>query len=280
MVGGLGVIVAASFAVLAIGEGSAHALQFGSSCNANSVMTYRVWMAGIGWGPWTCDGATAGSIGESRQIEAIQVKSLDPRWGVCYQVHAAGIGWMGLTAGAESCDGTLAGTQNQSRRIEAIKVRQTGPSDTSGPPRSVRYRAYAQGLAWVDIAYDWATSGTTGQSRRMEAMWISFGTPLPACPSGLNYALAGGEGAAIGFQHDYNQVNICTGGQYSYHCGGALCFVNLQNFSIFAGVMTFQDTAGGYYGLVIGDHDQILDLKRAPDATSSYIYAGFSTSGP
>ena len=34
---------------------------------------YRVHMAGIGWGPWVTNGADAGTTGQNRQIESIQV---------------------------------------------------------------------------------------------------------------------------------------------------------------------------------------------------------------
>jgi len=266
-----------------IDEGRTSAVQFGSTCNQYSVMTYRVWMANLGWGPWACDGDYAGSIGESRQIEAIEVMSLDPRVGVCYQVHAAGIGWMGLTAGTESCDGLLAGTQNQSRRIESIRVRQTGSTLPTGtPPRNLVYQAYVQNRGWVPEAWDWAMSGTTGLSLRMEAMKLFTNNDLP-CPSGTSYVLSGGEGLGLSINHSLALPfpDVCFGGQYGYRCGPtAQCSVSLQNFSLFAGVFSFDDVNGGHYSLDVGDHDQILEMYRIPAGSSTSIYAGFSTAGP
>jgi Clostridial hydrophobic W len=261
------------FAAHRICERPAMALQFGSICPTGSLLQYRAWMANIGWGPWTCDGATAGSIGESRRIEAVQIVSLDSRLGVCYQVHASGIGWMGATAGGESCDGALAGTQGQSRQIEAIKVRMTGPLSDG---RAACYRAYVADYGWVSESYDWGTSGTTGQSRRMEAMWLHDQCGKPPCPPGGNYAMTGGEGAFIGFSHNFSYANpSCTGGQYAFHCGSALCYVNLaSDFQRSGNDITFSDVAGASYELTLGDHGEIAGMWR------NGVFVGASSSGP
>ena len=37
-------------------------------------MSYRAHVQGIGWQAWKSDGATAGTTGQARRVEAIQVR--------------------------------------------------------------------------------------------------------------------------------------------------------------------------------------------------------------
>ncbi|HWU90735.1 MAG TPA: hypothetical protein VN253_25890 [Kofleriaceae bacterium] len=259
----------ASAGVVLLQSAPAHATQYGSNCNASSKIEYRVYRGGQGWSVWYCDGDIAGSVNESRQLEALEVYSLIPGVSVCYDVHAAGIGWMGAAAGNESCDGTIAGTTGQNRRIEAAHIRLTGTTETS-----VFSYAYEQDYGWYNRAFDWAMVGTTGQGRRMEAIKI-WTAARPACPSGTNYyPFAGGEGFALGFYYNFDS-NICYGGQYAYNSGIAQVYVNLQsNFSRSGTTYSFNDVTGKAYSVWIDDHDRIVGGYRV----SNYI--GHSTAGP
>ena len=65
------------------------------------------------------DGQMAGTTGQGRRIEAVKIRLENaPGWSVAYQVHAAGIGWMGWVK-----DGEVAGTTGQGRRIEAVAIK-------------------------------------------------------------------------------------------------------------------------------------------------------------
>jgi uncharacterized protein YjdB len=68
--------------------------------------------------PWVSGGEISGTTGESRRIEAIQIKLLNsPDWNVKYQVHVADKGWLPWAA-----NGEIAGTTGESRQIEAIRI--------------------------------------------------------------------------------------------------------------------------------------------------------------
>ena len=85
---------------------------------------YSVHVAGIpDWQAERCtsevDGPLAGTVGESRAIEAIRISSRDPNPAcvVSYQVHAAEKGWIPTKR-----NGEMAGSMGESRRLEALRV--------------------------------------------------------------------------------------------------------------------------------------------------------------
>jgi uncharacterized protein YjdB len=111
---------------------------------------YKVYMAGKGWGPTVCDGAQAGTTGESRRIEAMHIWSpnLSPSQSIEYQSHLEDRGWV-----MSRYDGTVTGTTGESRRLEAIRIyltsRRTCP-DTFDP--DVSNPSYRFGNGWLLFA--------------------------------------------------------------------------------------------------------------------------------
>jgi uncharacterized protein YjdB len=73
--------------------------------------------------PAVSDGETAGTVGQSKRIEAIKINLNGlPGYSVEYRVHVQNIGWM-----AWQKDGAVAGTTAQSLRLEAIEIRVDAP---------------------------------------------------------------------------------------------------------------------------------------------------------
>ncbi|MCH9647162.1 MAG: matrixin family metalloprotease [Deltaproteobacteria bacterium] len=132
---------------------------------------YQANVEGLPWSSWMQNGATAGTTGQSLQMEATRIRLLQPQAGisVCYRAHVAVQGWMNPV-----CNGTIAGTVGQNRRMEAVTV------DLVGAPSgcSVVYRAHVKDLGWLPWVSNGAVAGTTGQSRRMEALQVR----LLGCP--------------------------------------------------------------------------------------------------
>jgi len=128
-------------------------------------VSYSVHMAGIGWGGYASNGETAGTTGQSRQIEAIKVRvSSTIGGGIRYNTHVAGVGWLGWQQNDEE-----AGTTGQSRQIEAIQVELTGKL---AQQFQVRYRVHMSGIGWSGWSSNGEEAGTTGQSRQLEAVEI------------------------------------------------------------------------------------------------------------
>ena len=84
-------------------------------------VTYRVHVAGRGWQNWVHAAEIAGTTGQGRQMEAIQIRLTDKmasNYYVEYRVHVAGYGWLGWVS-----DGEVAGTTGKGLRMEAIQIR-------------------------------------------------------------------------------------------------------------------------------------------------------------
>ena len=171
---------------------------------------YRVHMADLGWSSWVQEGGYAGTKGEGRRVEAVQMRfqpeqdASDPKSnaGLLYQVHVQDYGWLPTVR-----DGMVAGTTGQSRRIEAIRfadppiefdatvhcenrgdinahvgngVTVLGTVGESlrmeaitlkGSDR-LRYQAHVQDVGWTRECKAGELCGTTGQSKRIEAVRI------------------------------------------------------------------------------------------------------------
>lgn len=122
---------------------------------------YRAHVSGNGWLPMVCDGRTAGTVGQSRQMEAVQVYARAGN--VCYRSHLTGIGW----ERAFLCDGQVSGTVGQNRRMEAFQI------SNISTPLMFQYRAHVSWLGWLPWVDEGFTAGTTGQSRALEALQIN-----------------------------------------------------------------------------------------------------------
>ena len=140
---------------------------------------YRTHVQTYGWQGWAADGGMAGTSGESKRLEAIEIQltgEMANHYSVWYRVHAQTYGWLGWTR-----DGGRAGTATLSKRLEAIEIQVLpksagAPGSTSTPyvTRQVRYKTHVQTYGWQDWVYDGGMSGTSGESKRLEAIQIEL----------------------------------------------------------------------------------------------------------
>ena len=139
---------------------------------------YRTHIQGIGWeSDWRSDGAMSGTNGQALRLEAIQIRltgEMAECYDVYYRVHAQHFGWMGW-----ACNGESAGTAGYAYRLEAIQIcivpkGSDAPGSTDGCFRGalVRYRTHVQRYGWQGYVGDGVTSGTSGQSLRLEGIEI------------------------------------------------------------------------------------------------------------
>lgn len=128
-------------------------------------VTYLAYVSWRGWQQQVQNGATAGTTGEGRRMEAAQLRIANgpSEMGICYQAHVKGKGWM-----TPSCDGKETGTIGENRRMEAIRIWLTRfPQGCS-----IEYRAHVRGLGWLDWVQYSQVAGTVGEGRRMEALEV------------------------------------------------------------------------------------------------------------
>lgn len=117
------------------------------------------------WSDLVQNGEISGTVGKSKQLEGIMI---DPPAGVEMEadVHMQGIGWKtytGITHGSNTPLG-------ECRRIEAVRIRCV--KNPTG--RKLKYQVHVQTYGWMAECNEGETAGTTGISKRMEAIRIWF----------------------------------------------------------------------------------------------------------
>lgn len=147
--------------------------------NENSMIKYRAHVAEIGWQTWVTSGIQAGTTGKSSAIEAVQVELTDEyidKYDIYYRVHVPSKGWLGWAKNGET-----AGSVGISLRTEAFQIRLVtkGSEFLTGGKSSLtkpilNYSAHVQNIGWMNYVGEGTTAGTTGQSKRMEAIRINL----------------------------------------------------------------------------------------------------------
>ncbi len=150
--------------------------------NTDGGIQYRTHVQDYGWMDWTSDGLISGTSGQSKRLEAIEIKltgAAADLYDVYYRVHAQNVGWMDWASNGES-----AGTAGFSYRLEAIQIilvakGGAAPGETvyhfmDAADPCVVYSAHVQDYGWMAPVQSGAMSGTSGESRRLEALNMSL----------------------------------------------------------------------------------------------------------
>ncbi|MCT8389901.1 hypothetical protein D0501_07445 [Leuconostoc holzapfelii] len=139
---------------------------------------YQTHLAGTGWQNEVKNGELSGTVGQSRQIEAIKVHltgDLANQYDIYYRVHIQNFGWLDWTS-----NGGVAGSTGLALRVEAIQfmlnlkqqafTQSTQRASVSAADMS--FQVQGQDYGWQNTVANNAIGGTTGQSRRVEAIKI------------------------------------------------------------------------------------------------------------
>lgn len=144
--------------------------------NASGGISYQSHLKNIGWSAWVANDATSGTTGQSRPVEAIRMNltgAIANTYDVYYRVHVGEYGWLGWTK-----NGGIAGSVGCSMRVEAIQIRLCAKgrgiaiSQSYITRPSITVQSHVGGVGWQGAVGEGAVSGTTGQSKRIEAMVI------------------------------------------------------------------------------------------------------------
>ena len=140
-------------------------------------VSYRTHVQTHGWQRYVKDGAKAGTTGQAKRLEGMNVKLASKPVGgsIQYRTHIQRLGW---EKGWKS-DGAMSGTQGRSLRLEAMQVRLTGEM---AKKYDVYYRVHAQHFGWMGWAKNGQSAGTAGYSYRLEAMQIKIVPKGAAAP--------------------------------------------------------------------------------------------------
>lgn len=88
--------------------------------DSNLGIQYTTHCQTYGWIPWSYNGETNGTSGESKQLEAIKIQLTGAdagKYDVYYRVHAQHFGWLGWAKNGES-----SGTAGYAYRLEGIRI--------------------------------------------------------------------------------------------------------------------------------------------------------------
>lgn len=152
-----------------LGNSSNQAWNFKSYTQNISSVLYRAHVQDIGWQSWTQNGYTAGTTGQNKRIEAVNIKLSDNvSGGIEYQAHVENLGWQDWVS-----NGQLSGTTGQKLQMEAIRIRLTGDAVKK---YDVYYRVHSQQFGWLDWAKNGESAGTQGYTYRLEALEIQLVT--------------------------------------------------------------------------------------------------------
>ena len=158
-------------------------IKLSNNTSYKGTIQYQTHIQDIGWQGWKMNDEMSGTSGQSKRLEAIRIKLTDElaeNYDIYYRVHAQEFGWLGWAKNGES-----AGTAGYSYRLEAIEVKLVekdgkapGSTQDAYRQRYVSYQTHVQDIGWQGIKYDGDVAGTSGQSKRLEAINISLSNPL------------------------------------------------------------------------------------------------------
>ena len=196
--------------------------------DGTSKIRYRVYLQGTGWQDWKENGAIAGTTGQKKRIEAIEMHlegQIAEEYDVYYSVHMAKIGWSAYVKGNpdSSAGDDIVGTKDLSKRIEAVKIQLVKKGDpapnTSGTKyiegyqtSDLTYAGTIQGQGMSNPVVQGNTLGTTGQKKRLENIAIYLNRTNKLTPTGgIQYSVhlqSSGWGGWV----DQGNVAGCTDG--------------------------------------------------------------------
>ena len=130
-------------------------------------LSYRVHVQSYGWQDYKYDGGTAGTSGQAKRLEALQIRNMvtDLTGDIEYRSHVQTYGW----EKDWKKNGQISGTSGQAKRLEAVQIRLTGELEET---YDIYYRVHSQTYGWLGWAKNGEEAGTEGQAKRLEAIEI------------------------------------------------------------------------------------------------------------
>ena len=146
----------------------AYAVNGNAEANQNNKLgvAYRTHVQDIGWQNYVTEGKMAGTEGQAKRLEGINIKLLNNKENISinYLVHVQDIGWQGWKT-----DDEMAGTSGRSLRLEGIKINLSNSNNYS-----IMYRVHVQDIGWQGWKTEGEMAGTEGQSKRLETIEIKI----------------------------------------------------------------------------------------------------------
>ncbi len=157
---------------------------------------YRVQVQDHAWMSWVNEGEMAGTVGESRRMETLQVRMINCE-GVSlkYYAHIQDLGDCYFTDKDE-----YVGTVAQSKRVEAIAITSEGLKEKG---YQLQYRVQVQDYGWMPWVNDGEMAGTRYESKRLETIEIKV---VPMDNENVDDELAAERAEALAEIARYNDI--------------------------------------------------------------------------
>lgn len=167
-------------------------------------VTYAVHSQTYGWMRPVKGGTAAGTIGQSKRLEAIAIsvntkglKASDGSaltGGIAYRTHVQSFGWMNWVTSEANGESTaslinrnaFSGTVGQGKRLEAICIELTGKL---ADEYDIFYRVHVQSYGWQNWTRNGAAAGTVGEGKRLEAIEIKLVKKAANVSASLAYSV-------------------------------------------------------------------------------------------
>ena len=142
----------------------------------NASVSYSALVQDSGWQTEVKDGETAGTVGQSKKLEAIKIKVTGTSYtgNVEYKTHVQKYGWESEWRKNFELSGSEEGL-----RLEAMQIRLTGEL---AEHYDIYYRLHVQKFGWLDWAKNGENSGSSGFSYRVEGIEIRLVEKNGAAP--------------------------------------------------------------------------------------------------
>ena len=130
----------------------------------NSAVNYQAHVQDVGWQNWFANGATAGTTGQGKRVEAFLANlsgMLAGNSSISYQAYVEDTGWQGWRGQNE-----VAGTMGLGKRVEAFQFNLNGMAANLF---DVYYQAHVENYGWLGWAKNGEWAGTMDGSLRIEA---------------------------------------------------------------------------------------------------------------
>lgn len=142
---------------------------------SGATLVANAYVEGTGWQKNTvaaATGTTLGTTGQSNRMESIKLDIQNiPGYSIQYRAYVQGYGWKDWVE-----NGVATGVAGSGKRIEAIQIKLVKKNSMSsvGTNLGVAYQTQVQTYGWQNWVANGGTAGTTGESKRMEAVKISL----------------------------------------------------------------------------------------------------------
>lgn len=171
-------------------------------------IVYQAHVQNTGWMSSVKDGATAGTTGQTKRLEALKITLEDDKGNsmIKYRAHVENVGWQGWKT-----SGQTAGTENQSKRMEGIQIQLTG---SYAEKYDIYYCVHIANFGWLGWAKNGETAGSEGLALSMEAIQIKLVKKNAAFSVGGRHAIVApkltyqAHCANIGWKNEVTAGNI------------------------------------------------------------------------